>query len=426
MAAPMVSVTEARARAARTVERSLRDWAAGIGVDARMEIPLHPPTERPALADLPRAMAWASEWRAVGERGSRGRDAVEVVLGERRWPSVGAQHVPERCVLGDSDAFTAFAGAAHRRTWQRLRARADELWARLGSPDPLGSAIRPHARTIEAYGDDEFATLPDVVDWLISHPASGRRIRQLPIRGIDTKWLEGHRSVVAAVTGDDSLGRLENQSLVRVRFLDPALRPGGLRDVATPGRPARRAERGAGDGLRVREPRDDAVDARAAGAVVVHGSGYAVTRLGGIPWIRDGRIVYCGELDSDGFRILDLLRATCGDVRSVLMDEATLVACAPTSGCRRPGRCPVSSACSAPRSGGRWLGSVPRVAYGSNRSGSRGRVRSRRSKARRRKHRFDPRDRCLSKDVVRLMTSVAPRIVRCTYSRSSCRGRRGT
>lgn len=335
MAVPMVSVAEARARAARTVERSLRDWAAGVGVDAAVEIPLHPPTERAALADLPQAMGWAREWREVDDRGTGGQDAVEVVWGERRWPSVGAQRVPERCVLRGSDAIAAFAGTAHRRTWQRLRARADELRARLGSPDPLGSlgalgsAIRTHARTIEAYGDDEFATLLDVVDWLVEHPASGRRIRQLPIRGIDTKWLEGHRGVVesfvAAVTGDDSLGLLESQSLVRVRFLDPALRPGGLLDVAaTVDQLA--ALHVAPATVFVFENLETMLSMpELAGAVVVHGSGYAVTRLGGIPWISEGRVVYWGDLDSDGFRILDLLRATCGDVTSVLMDEMTLV-----------------------------------------------------------------------------------------------------
>jgi hypothetical protein len=62
------------------------------------------------------------------------------------------------------------------------------------------------------------------------------------------------------------------------------------------------------------------------GAVVVHGSGYAVGRLAGIPWIRSGRIVYWGDLDSDGFAILHSLRSVCVDVTSALMDEATLLA----------------------------------------------------------------------------------------------------
>lgn len=60
------------------------------------------------------------------------------------------------------------------------------------------------------------------------------------------------------------------------------------------------------------------------GAVVIHGSGYAVDRLGRIPWVREGRVVYWGDLDSHGFGILNRVRATCGDVSTALMDLATL------------------------------------------------------------------------------------------------------
>jgi hypothetical protein len=44
----------------------------------------------------------------------------------------------------------------------------------------------------------------------------------------------------------------------------------------------------------------------------------------GIPWIRGGHILYWGDLDSNGFAILNQLRATCPDVTSMLMDTATL------------------------------------------------------------------------------------------------------
>ena len=62
------------------------------------------------------------------------------------------------------------------------------------------------------------------------------------------------------------------------------------------------------------------------GAVVVHGSGYAVPRLSAIPWIRDGSVLYWGDLDSDGFAILHALRSGCSNVTSVLMDDETLFA----------------------------------------------------------------------------------------------------
>ncbi|WP_104133254.1 Wadjet anti-phage system protein JetD domain-containing protein [Cryobacterium sp. M91] len=60
-------------------------------------------------------------------------------------------------------------------------------------------------------------------------------------------------------------------------------------------------------------------------AVVVHGGGYAAPRLGAIPWINTGRVIYWGDLDSDGFTILHALRSGCDNVTSTLMDEATLL-----------------------------------------------------------------------------------------------------
>ena len=61
------------------------------------------------------------------------------------------------------------------------------------------------------------------------------------------------------------------------------------------------------------------------GAVVVHGGGYAAPRLGRIPWIQSGRVIYWGDLDSDGFAILHALRSSCSEVTSVLMDAETLL-----------------------------------------------------------------------------------------------------
>jgi len=63
------------------------------------------------------------------------------------------------------------------------------------------------------------------------------------------------------------------------------------------------------------------------GAVVIHGAGYGVDdRLRNIPWALTSPLSYWGDLDSHGFAILNQLRSVCPDARSVLMDEATLLA----------------------------------------------------------------------------------------------------
>jgi len=332
MAAPrgMVTVAEACARALKRVASDQRDWAAFGGEDALLEIVLHPPTERAALDDQGAAIAWVRAWRAVADSDA----TVEVTWGDRQWPRVGAQAVPERCVVRGADAIAAFAGTAPGRDWRVLRDRAEVLRGALadeaGSVGALAAAIRTHGRTLQQLAETDFTTLILVVAWLAENPASGWRIRQLPIRGIDTKWLEGHRSVVeslhAAVSGRISLGLLDAPNLVRVRFLDPALRPGGLCDVIAPVEELAALDVAPSVVFVFENLETMFAMPELPGAVVVHGGGYAAPRLGGIPWIQAGRVVYWGDLDSDGFAILHALRSGCTDVTSVLMDEETLLA----------------------------------------------------------------------------------------------------
>ena len=326
----MITVTEARDRARKRVDQDQRNWAATGGEGAVLDIVLHPPTERAALDDQGAAIAWVRAWRAVSDADA----TIDVQWGDRQWARVGAQSVPERCVIRGANAIAAFAGAAPGREWRILRDRAAQLRGafagRAASADALAAAIRTHGRTLQLLAETDFATLIQVVAWLAEHPASGWRIRQLPIRGIDTKWLERHRAVVeslhSVVTGRLSLGLLDAPNLVRVRFLDPVLRPGGLCDVSAPVEELAALDIAPSVVFVFENLETMFAMPELPGAVVVHGGGYAARRLGSIPWIQFGRVIYWGDLDSDGFAILHALRSGCTNVTSVLMDVETLLA----------------------------------------------------------------------------------------------------
>jgi hypothetical protein len=61
-------------------------------------------------------------------------------------------------------------------------------------------------------------------------------------------------------------------------------------------------------------------------SIVVFGGGYAATTLSGLDWLHDRRLVYWGDIDTHGFRILSRLRASFPHCESMLMDESTLKA----------------------------------------------------------------------------------------------------
>ena len=325
----MIGVSAARETIRKKYESSFAGWATALAVPnlpgaapdtatAHLELPLHPPTERQALADLDRALAWNDEWRDA---------AVPYLVRVRRhWTSIAAQNLPERLRFDTPADVATFAGRA--RHWQHVSARVSALLTEWGATEAMTAAVRRHARAIAALDPADTARLGAVLRWLSAHPDSGLYIRQLPIRGVDTKWVKAHRGLVtalfAAISGRPSLGLNEPPELVRMRVLDRALLPISLTDFSSP----------------VSELADLAIRPRTVfvfenlesvlamedvpGAVVVHGSGYAVKKLGDISWIREAPIVYWGDLDSHGYLILHRLRSHCSDVTSVLMDTATL------------------------------------------------------------------------------------------------------
>jgi hypothetical protein len=74
------------------------------------------------------------------------------------------------------------------------------------------------------------------------------------------------------------------------------------------------------------------------GTVGIMGLGNAVSALGRLPWMTDVGAVYWGDIDTHGFAILARARAVLPQIRSVLMDEATLLAHRPLWG-QEPAQC---------------------------------------------------------------------------------------
>jgi hypothetical protein len=62
-----------------------------------------------------------------------------------------------------------------------------------------------------------------------------------------------------------------------------------------------------------------------AKSMVIFGSGYGFERLEKASWLQDRRIYYWGDIDTHGFAILASARKYFPQIRSMLMDEGTLL-----------------------------------------------------------------------------------------------------
>ncbi|ROQ58567.1 hypothetical protein EDF36_2011 [Rathayibacter sp. PhB152] len=320
MTAP-VTVADLRDRAQRIFQRESRSWAARGDQEPMLDLPLHPPTERDALTDLDAARTWVESWRRAAESGE-----IEVSWTVRSWSRVGSQEIPERAVVRGATSIARAAGAEPE--WLRLRHRIDALRSLTGGGDAAVATLQTHARTITALTEDDFDRLVAVLLWLRDNPVSNRFVRELPIRGIDSKWIERRLGLVTALhrstTGAIDLGLRKPSTLLRVRILDSALALSGLSDVTAPIDDLARLSFHPSRVFVFENLATVLAMPDVPGAVVLHGGGDRAGLVSHLPWARE--VTYWGDLDSQGFSILHRLRALGVAATSALMDTETLLA----------------------------------------------------------------------------------------------------
>lgn len=308
--------------AKRKYVAGFRGWlgqgAEGLS-DLALGFPTDPPTEAIVAADPPSAAAWVQAWARLE---AAGRPGVDLVWAQRRWPGFGEQRLPVRVVLRSPGAVAAIAGQA--RGWQVMSDRADLLRAAWPAQSGLSLALPGAAAKLAQLTDADLPRLIATVNWFMGNPESGLLVRQVPVEGVDTKWIERHsdlvRRLVTALGGTRELGLRVEARRFRVRVLDG----GELADFTAPTAELASLVWKPAVVLLV-ENRDSMAPLKdLAGIVAIHAQGLAAPELAVVGWIARSRVLYWGDLDTHGMRILSLVRRVLPGTESLLMDRATL------------------------------------------------------------------------------------------------------
>lgn len=354
----MIDPDEMRRHARRVYERRRGDWVRELvarelgrldppilregvsetgGAQATtFEMGLKPPTRRNVLQDIAAVGEWVGSWEAYAGPG-------EVTWEERRWASVGTQRIPVRIRLGGSEAIAREARCASE--WKLLQSRARDL---VGLAAELSEALPAHPEdcslseelpgaakrlvaTIATTSERDWEMTLMVLRWLGEHRGLSRYIRELPIRGIDTKWIEGHGKLVLglarALLGLSSLPFKEAPGLIRLRALGPGIVPGGFEEASLTA-PELAALKTRPRMVIVCENLISMLTLPSMeGALAIFGSGYGAGSRLVVPWLDEVELYYWGDLDTHGFNILDGFRKHHPKAVSVLMDERTLREC---------------------------------------------------------------------------------------------------
>ena len=308
-----------------------------------LEINLGIPTERDALKQPDNVRTWISAWKTCQYSGS-------LVWSERRWRSLGTQRVPEKLILNNPDDTAAWTGETTR--WSRAVTRFKSL---VQNWPALLDALPKHFNILADYNDGDFNSLYEILSWICANPNSNLYIRQIPVVGINSKWLELRKGIIAelitAIKGgtserctSDSDTFIEQEipsrnfykicglkplpQLIRIRILDPKLRKmfGGLGDISAPLNEITNLGFTTSLTIFIIENVQTALAfGDLENSIVLFGLGYGVDILGKLQWLKQSRCIYWGDIDTHGFAILNRARSYLPNLETILMDEATLM-----------------------------------------------------------------------------------------------------
>lgn len=232
------------------------------------------------------------------------------------------QDIPVGLTVTTLDDAARIAGGEWPNRLQRAAARLASLHAHHPNLDNPAKMLR----AVDGYTDTEFGLLLTVADWFRHNDATGLTPRQVPIPGIHAKWLKGHRSLLLALTGRETLGLLpKHPPRIHFTYLDPDHRAGGERvhDSATVGdrfTPAYLPQV-----VVISENKDTAIHfPPIPGGIAVEGDGFGGKTAAAFPWLTNApHLYYWGDIDAHGYEILNGWRADGVPVTSILMDPYT-------------------------------------------------------------------------------------------------------
>jgi hypothetical protein len=266
-------------------------------------------------------------WIAALEAGSRGGLQYTLRYAPVGGRLIGRNELPSRAIVDSYEQAAALLGVGDQvqayKTVLSVVAREPAVSAWVASK-PL--------RALEVA--DIWPALLAAYLWLRHAQDSGRYLREIAAPGVDTKFVERHRPLLAQLLGVPSsapgflgaLGLAAKPETLRLR-VDPSLDlAAGLSDLTARANELATLKIAAKFAVIVENEITFLSVPVPAEGLVLWGKGFEVDRAGSMPWLAGADIVYWGDLDTHGFAILDQLRAWLPQTRSMLMDRDTLLA----------------------------------------------------------------------------------------------------
>lgn len=338
------TLREADALLVRRFERSLVERllgeAFGLSYEPAFHLSLGRVTEAEAVRDLHGLKAELVRWREILPH----RPGWRVVLAEQRFRTVGLTVRLPRELTVDSTESLIRALQPNDVTpavWRTAISRLQRFCETFGlTSDDSRRSAAASLRGLKLLfpqdtSDREFEAVLRTLSWLLRHPNAGLFPRALPVAGVDSKWLDRRRGTLArlwnTVTGENvsAADFLEHVGLLRlpqfVLVKNAAAWVGEEAAEEVVKLPVETLAKKAPESpvVLIIENEQTALSLDFRDVPIFLALGYGVTLLESLPWMKEKRILYFGDLDTHGLAILAECRRLFPQTESVLMDLPT-------------------------------------------------------------------------------------------------------
>lgn len=317
--------------------RVLREWNNGRILAAMLDgepvFPLRIPLKKPNTQALSEHFEVARKWIS----GLTATAGFQLEWREFNHRQLGRNRIPVAATVASERDGLALIGKL------RDAAKFRVLVATIASAYPaLVPWLKKRPLTALDHAEN-WPRLVAVLGWIVRHPRPGVYLRQIDVQGVDTKFIERHRSLLGEMldivlppeaidsqfTGVNGFalryGFKPKPVQIRFRFLDQKLCIQGLFDITVVSDEFARLALAVKRVFIAENEINFLAFPEVPDSMVLFGSGYGFDHLAQAEWLQSMEIFYWGDIDTHGFAILDQLRSKFPAVHSLLMDRATLL-----------------------------------------------------------------------------------------------------
>ncbi|WP_300758624.1 Wadjet anti-phage system protein JetD domain-containing protein [Janthinobacterium sp.] len=320
----------------------LRLWERGQLLSAHISgealFPLTLNVRQPGAASLGEQFDEVRRWIRQLEEGSKTAKGYGYLITWRdiNHRQLGRNRLPEKVVFAEeADALRLINRTSEMRRFLQLAAATLHAFPQLSA----WMGRRPMMVLEQA---SAWEPILAILQWFVAHPRPQLYLRQLDIAGVDSKFIETRKALLAELLDqllpahtitagavgarqfETRYGLLAKPVLIRFRMLDCRHYIGSMSDLSVPVTQFAQMQSAVERVFITENEINGLAFPDVPNSMVIFGGGYGIERLADIDWLRDKEIIYWGDIDTHGFAILDRLRAFLPETRSILMDRTTL------------------------------------------------------------------------------------------------------